>query len=133
MRTALFLTFFTALLFLPHTTHAAIVTCSGPDCNWVSLVSLAQNVLSFIVSLAVVAAAIMFAYAGWLFFSSGANASNLEQGKKIFTSVVVGLIIILVAWLVVDTLLAQLTGKGLLKRTESLSVVAPVDITRAIV
>ena len=133
MRIALFLTVFTAALFLPETTHAAIVTCSGPDCNWASFISLAQNVLNFIVSLAVVAAAVMFAYAGWLFFSSGANTSNLEQGKKIFTSVVVGLIIILVAWLVVNTLLDVLTGRGLEQRTNDINNSATVDITRAIV
>ncbi len=68
------------------------------------------------VTLSVFVAAVMFAYAGWLFFSDTGNASNVEKGKKVFGAVVIGLIIVLIAWLVVDTILDTLTGRGLDER-----------------
>ncbi|QSH39631.1 hypothetical protein JXR01_01290 [Candidatus Kaiserbacteria bacterium] len=109
----------TALLIVPLGVFAqGIVPCNGPDCDWGSLVTLGQNILNLIVSIAVISSAVMFAYAGWLFFSDTGNASNVEKGKKIFGAVVIGLIIVLVAWLVVNTILVTLTGRGLEERTK---------------
>lgn len=109
-----------------------IVPCHGSECDWADLVSLGQNVLNLIVTLAVIVSAIMFAYAGMLFFSSSANASGLEKAKKIFAGVIIGLVIILTAWLIINTILETLTGRGLDKRVEDISTV-PVDITQPIV
>ena len=100
----------------PAVSAAAIVPCDGPDCDWGALITLGGNILNFMVTISVFIAAIMFAYAGWLFFSDTGNASNIESAKKIFGAVVIGLIIVLTAWLVVNTLLDTLTGKGLDQR-----------------
>lgn len=109
-----------------------IVPCNGPDCDWGALIVLGQNILNLIVTIAVIASAVMFAYAGWLFFSDTGNASNVEKGKKVFGAVVVGLIIVLVAWLVINTILVTLTGRGLDERTDDISSL-PVDIQLPIV
>ena len=107
----------TFLVALPFVVDAQIVKCSGSDCDWKSLIGLAQNILNFIVTLSISVAAIMFAYAGWLYFSDGGNSQKISQAHGIFASVVIGLVIVLVAWLVVNTLLDVLTGQGLDQRT----------------
>lgn len=104
------------LALAPVVGFAQIVQCNGPDCDWGALITLGQNILNFMVTLSVFVAAVMFAYAGWLFFSDTGNASNVEKGKKVFGAVVIGLIIVLIAWLVVDTILDTLTGRGLDER-----------------
>ncbi len=84
----------------------------GADCSWVHLVQLASNILNFLVYLSIIAAAIMFAYAGFLYMSDGGSMDKVKKAHGIFTAVVVGIIIVLVAWLSVDTLMKSLTGKG---------------------
>lgn len=106
-----------SIALIPVVTTAQIVPCSGPDCNWNSLIELAERILDFIITISIIVAALMFAYAGWLFFSDSGNSSNVEQGKKIFAAVVIGLVIVLTAWLVVNTIIDTLTGKGLDERS----------------
>ena len=113
-------------LAVPAVTLAAhnggIVPChEGSDCGWSELLQLGQNILNYVITIAITVSAVMFAYAGFLFFSDTGNASNIEKGKKIFGAVAVGLVIVLVAWLVVNTLLDVLTGKGLKERAGSVS------------
>ena len=99
--------------------ESKIVPCAGAaDCNIGALVQLGQNVLNFLVGLAIIIAAVMFAYAGWLYFSDTGNAQNVQHAHKIFGHVIIGIIIVLVAWLVVDTLLKALTDRGFNDRKE---------------
>jgi hypothetical protein len=92
-----------------------LVTCTGADCNWKSFLALMQNVLNFMVFIGVSISALMFAYAGFLYLTSG-GSNKTEDAKRIFGHVALGLIIMLVAWLVVDVLLKTLTGKGFRER-----------------
>lgn len=121
MRTALLLTFISAVAFAPmivfgqptgSITGGPLVPCDGTDCDFESIVTLAERILNFLVGLGIVVSAAMFAYTGWLFFSDSGSTQNVEQGKKVFGYVVIGLVIILAAWLVVDTLLKALTDRG---------------------
>jgi len=84
-----------------------IVPCQGVDCKCEHLVTLAQNIINTGIFIAVFLSAILFAYAGWLYISNEA-INEQQRAKNIFSNVVIGLIIILVAWLVVDTLMSQL-------------------------
>ena len=73
------------------------------------LATLAQNVLNTGIYIAVFLSAVLFAWAGWLYLT-GAAGSDLSRAKTIFFDVIVGLVIILIGWLVVDTLIKTLTG-----------------------
>ena len=95
--------------------------CDGLDCNWSALLQLAQNLLNLMIQLAVIIAAGMFAYAGWLYFSAGGDSSRISQAHKIFFAVVVGIVLTLVAWLVVNVILETLTGEGLDERVNEVS------------
>lgn len=109
-----------------------LVPCNGPDCNWASLLQLGKNILNFIITIAIIAAGIMFAYAGFKYFTAGGNSSKVGEAHKIFFHVVVGLVVILTAWLVVNTILETLTGRGLDQRAGEVSLL-DVDIPTSIV
>lgn len=83
---------------------------SGTECTVCSLATLAQNVLNTGIFIAVFFSAIMFAWAGWELLTSQGNEEKYSKAKTIFLNVFIGLIIILAAWLVVDTLMRALLG-----------------------
>ncbi len=90
-------------------------TCNQPGgCQSIcDIVTLAQNVLNTGIFIAVVLSAILFAYAGFKLLTAGGNTEVYAQGKRIFGNVLIGLIIILAGWIVVDTLMRTFTGSGL--------------------
>jgi ABC-type nickel/cobalt efflux system permease component RcnA len=70
-------------------------------------VTLAQNVMNTGIFIAIFLSAMIFAYAGWLYLSNQAIGEQ-QRAKKMFANVAFGLVIILAAWLVVDTLMRTL-------------------------
>ena len=102
------------LLFLcaPLVIHAddlipTIVPCDGVNCTICHLADLAQNLVNAGIFISVFMSAILFAYAGWMYLSNEA-VGEVERAKKIFLDVVLGLVLILGAWIVVDTLMHAL-------------------------
>jgi hypothetical protein len=53
----------------------------------------------------------MFAYAGFLYVTAAARTENLQKAKSVFTSVLVGFVLVLGAVLIVDVVLSVLTEK----------------------
>jgi hypothetical protein len=93
-----------------------IVPCSGavardglPACTICHIAELAQNLLNSAIFLAVFMSAILFAYAGWLYLTNEALQGQSEA-RGLFKDVVMGLIVILGAWLVIDTLMKTVSG-----------------------
>ena len=78
-----------------------------------AIVELAQNVLNFGIFFAVVISAFLFAYAGWNMLTAGGSAEVYQKGKRVFGNVLIGLIIILAGWIIIDTLMKTFTGSGL--------------------
>jgi hypothetical protein len=54
----------------------------------------------------------LFAWAGVLYFTSGGNPTNITRAHGIFRSVIIGFVIALSAWLVVQTILHSLVKKN---------------------
>lgn len=86
-----------------------IVPCNGLDCTVCSLAALAQNLLNAGIFMAVFLSAILFAYAGWLYLTNAAIEGQ-SRAKGMLLNVVIGLVIILAAWLIVDTLMKVMLG-----------------------
>jgi len=82
-----------------------LVPCSGPDCQACSIVSLIQNIINYAIGLSIPIAMALFAWAGVLYFTESANPHGIETAKKIFRSALVGFIVALGAYLIVDTIL----------------------------
>ena len=51
----------------------------APHCSWVHLIQLANNLLNFMIYFAVIIAAVMFAYAGYLYMSDGGSMSKVKE------------------------------------------------------
>jgi len=101
----------------------ALVQCGNagqPECNLCHLAQLAERVINFIVKVSFVIAALLFATAGAFYFTAGADPGRVSSARKILTDTVIGIVIILTAWLVVNVLLTTLTGEGVNPFTEVL-------------
>ena len=97
----------------PNSIFASIVkACSGGDgkCNWGDLVTLVNNLITYLLTLATILAVISFVYAGFLLVTSGGNSSKVSQAKSIFGAVVIGLIFAYGAWIIVHFIFAALGG-----------------------
>jgi hypothetical protein len=88
-------------------------SCDGPNCTVCDIASLAQNVLNFGIYLAVFLAAILFAWAGVKFLTNRGNSGEISKAKSIFFNVMVGLVGILAAWLLIDTIMYTFMGNHL--------------------
>ena len=83
--------------------------CRGADaatkCDICDVAQLAQNALNAGIYIAVFLSAILFAWAGWKYVSAGGDTGKVKSAREIFTNVLIGLVIILAGWLVVDTIM----------------------------
>lgn len=99
---------FLIFLLLPLLTQAAgLVPCGGPgerDCTACHLLDLVQNVWNFALRIAFLIVIIMFVYGGLRMIFSVGDPKSIEAGKKTLTSAIIGLVIILAAWLIVNTI-----------------------------
>lgn len=77
-------------------------------CGFNEFITLIQNVIEYIFILVLPIAAIVFAYAGFLFLTSGGNAEKRKAAKKAMVSVIIGVLIVMVAWIAVRTVLSAL-------------------------
>src|SRR3989344_5474289 len=117
-------------LFLPALSLAAYGNCTEsivPSCGGVGgnpcclqeLIGpngLVQNLFNFILfCLSVPLAAIAIAWAGALLFLPYFSSSDKARGdaKEILWAAVIGLILALAAWIIVNTIITTLTGRGL--------------------
>ena len=103
------------LTFLPIVASAAIVPCNGPDCTPCDVAKLAQNILTFLVEISVILATIGIAWSGLRYMvMSGGDEGAVRQAKEMFTNVVVGLVIVLAAWLIVDTVIKLFVNQSVI-------------------
>lgn len=103
-------------LALALNTPGPIVQCHGVDCTCKDLIITAQNILYTGIYLAVFLSAVLFAWAGWKMLAgkSSGDPNAIDNSKKILWNVIIGLVVILSAWLIVNTLFTALTNsKGL--------------------
>lgn len=141
-RASLFaLLFVVGFFVLPQFAHASIpffgpivpnATCPA---GWGMIITVINNVIEFLLTLAIVfVAPLSIAYAGFLFVVNPVNAGGKEQAKKILTNTIVGIVIALAGWMIVDAVMAVLYNPGNVLGTWS-SIInsggAPVCLTQA--
>ncbi len=76
-----------------------------------SLAQLGQNIINFLIELSIPIAVGLFVYAGVLYFTSGGSPQNTNKAKKIFSTALIGFVIALSAWLIVQTLMNTLISE----------------------
>lgn len=96
-----------SLLFMPLLTSAAgLVPCGGPDenpCTICDLLVLVQNVLEFALKVAFLVIIGFIVYGGFRWIFSLGKEENLKAGQQIITNAIIGLVIILTSWIIVNT------------------------------
>lgn len=85
--------------------HNFLVPCNGPDCTPCHVAQLAQGVLNFLIQVGVILAGIMIAWAGLQMAMAAGDTGKVSAARGVFTNVVIGLIITLAAWLIIDTVM----------------------------
>lgn len=115
--------FILALSLAPYTTEAIqLIPCNGgvtgydasgnaeyDECSWDDLLTLINNVIDFIIYTVVVFwAGIVFTWGGFLILTSGDNPSKRKQAKAMFLNLLIGIIIVLIAWLAIHAILTAL-------------------------
>lgn len=82
-------------------------------CTFSSIFVLINNVINFLLFvIALPVAAIMLAYAGFLFMFSGMQPEARSKAKRIFGKVVFGFVLAAAAWLIVHLVLSVLGYNG---------------------
>lgn len=93
-----------------------IVPCGGSGqapCTFCDLGVLVVNLTKFMMENVVIpAAALLIVSGGILILISGPSEERLKLGKDIITKTIVGAVIVLLAWLMVDTAIKVLTVGG---------------------
>lgn len=105
-----------------------LVPCSGgPDdpCNTNDVVTFTTKIIEFLFTALGVIAVIVMVYAGFKMVISGGDEGAWRKAKELFQNVIIGIILILAAWLIVDTIMKGLTGKGLEEWTQQLQMTDP--------
>lgn len=94
-------------------TGTGLVVCTGPDCDFNKLIEQVQVVINFLIfQIAAPLAAIMFAYAGFLYVTNRGNESQIKEAHEIFWNVFIGLVIALAAWLTINFILTFFLGES---------------------
>ena len=89
---------------------AQLAGCSGVDCSACNVVHLANGGIKWLIGILFVVFALLLAIAGVKLVTSGGNHHALDEAKSSFTNAIIGFMIILSAWLIVDTIMRALVG-----------------------
>ena len=111
---------FFAMTALPLLAFAAIlpkelIPCGNsgqPTCDFTMLTKLVQNIINFLVYMSAPVAAVAFAWAGVLYLTAAGDETKIGKAHTIFTDVLIGLGIVLSAWLIVKLIVTGLGVKS---------------------
>lgn len=82
-------------------------------CGFNALIELVNNTINFLlVWFATPLAAIILVYAGFTYLTSGGSSEKATKAKHMLTSMIIGYIIALAAWLIIKTILSTLGFEG---------------------
>ncbi len=82
--------------------------CQACPCGYVGVLQLIQNLMNAAIAIGVIAFVIVFAYAGIMFMVNPTNPEMRSKARGMLINVMVGMIIVLAAWLVVDFIMKTL-------------------------
>lgn len=125
------------LFIMPQFAHAATTEFFGPIfpgdiCNcvgsapaWGCVLQVFQNVLNAFVSLSVIGISLYIAYSGIQLMMNPTNEEKRTQARQGFTNAIIGLLIVLCAWLLVDSVMKVLYNSSDTKFGPWYSILSP--------
>lgn len=88
------------------------------ECGLPQMLQVAVNLARLMLGLLGSITLIVFVYGGVVWLTAAGNAQRVERGKQVFEGALVGLVIVLAAWVIVNFVLAALTGTPLGQNVE---------------
>ena len=90
-----------------------LVTCSGPDCNFCTFIDMVERVGNFIVGLLIIVSVMWLAWTGieMAYLASGGSDAH-QILKERMVNIVIGFVLIIAAWTIIDTVLKALVSDG---------------------
>ncbi len=84
--------------------------CTGPGgiCTYCDFLVMGQNVIKFLMFIAIPLAVIFIIYGGVMLMLSGGSPQRAGNAKKILTNAIIGVTIALGAWIIVNTIFVVL-------------------------
>jgi hypothetical protein len=108
-----FVALLTAMPFLSYAEGLAqTAQCSGTDCQICHVVYLINGVIAWLVMILGTVAAIIIVYAGFKLVTSGGNRHAKEDAKELINNMLIGYVIVLAGWLLIDTGMKMLLVDG---------------------
>lgn len=88
----------------------SLQTCfnSTAGCGWKELEPLVSGILKNLIIIGLFCAAIMVSYTGWILFKGMGDAGARSKARAKLINIVIGLIILLSAYFIVDLVLTQI-------------------------
>lgn len=82
--------------------------CAGATCGSCDVVAMANNIVKWLIGVLFMIFAIMVAAGGFGLVTSGGNQAAKEAAKSRISNAIIGIVLVLAAWLLVDTLMRAL-------------------------
>lgn len=98
--------------FLPFVTNAGFIPCEGTSCSFCHFLQMGNTIITWLIGMMFVIFAAVVVSAGWGLVTSGGNQAALSEAKEKFTNSIIGLLIVLSAWILVDTIMRGLLSGG---------------------
>ncbi len=93
---------------LPAITLGALIPCTGPECQACHLKELLARIINFIIMIGSLFATLIFMWAGFTYVTAGGDTSKIKQATETFKNVAIGVIIMLLGYLIVNTVMKTL-------------------------
>ena len=103
---------FLLILSSNFTLAQGLVQCGNPGqpvCTLCSLLSLVKDLIDFAIKMSFAFAGLFITWGAFVTMTAGASEERVKEGRKILTTAVVGLVIMLSAWLILGTVIQILT------------------------
>lgn len=94
------------VIFYPILSLADFVLCVN-ECGYEDLIKMINAIIDWVIKVSVPLAALIFAYAGFLYMSTGVKDQK-ARARQIFKNVFIGFVLVLSAWLIVTTITNKL-------------------------
>ena len=85
---------------------------NATECNLCDFGTLLQRLMGYLVFITFPVAVAVFAFAGFLYFTSTGNPAQIKRARKLFKDIFLGLLLVLSAFLIVQTILNALSGNN---------------------
>lgn len=92
-----------------------LVPCDGTPqspCDYNAFIKGVRTLINFFIAFAIPVSALAFAWAGFKYLTAGGDSGEVKKAHEIFKKVMVGFIMVLAGWLIVQTITSVFLEPG---------------------